>query len=89
MKTKFYHLLTFVVIVTTSFTVSNSFFNTDLAYAQSNKLTKEFDGGGGGGGGCNGATCDDANGNHYGDFQAGSVLTCCGGSAPSSGKKTF
>lgn len=90
MKTKFYYLLTLTVILTLSFSLSSSFVGVETAYAQLQPVNNEITDGDGGSGSssCNGPTCDDANGHHYGDFQAGSILTCCGGSAPSSGKKS-
>jgi hypothetical protein len=88
MKTKFYYVLTLAVVVTVSLTVSNSLFNVDTAYAQSNKLTKEFDGGGGGGEGCSGGTCDAANGLEYGTITYNGVTYCCGATSSSPGKKS-
>ena len=36
---------------------------------------------------CNGATCDDANGNKYNTLTIGSQITCCGAAWISRGKK--
>jgi len=84
MKTKLYYVLTLAVVVTVSFTVSNSLFNVDTAFAQSNKLTKEFSDGGG----CSGTTCDDANGLKYGTITYNGVTHCCGATSSAPGKKS-
>ena len=88
MKNRLYYILTFVVVFTLSFSLSNSFVGVETAFAQNNKLTKEFSDGGGGSEGCSGGVCNGANGHKYSTLTHQGTTTCCGVVSSISGDKS-